>query len=83
MQFSGTSGIQLPLVRHGEPGALRLADGAVYKGFSFGANTPIAGEVVFNTGAADDTWPPCWPAPTAGGEEGGLTHAPTRTVCRM
>jgi carbamoyl-phosphate synthase/aspartate carbamoyltransferase len=27
-----------------------LADGSVHQGFSFGANVPVAGEVVFNTG---------------------------------
>ena len=29
---------------------LVLEDGSIYEGFSFGASTPIAGEVVFNTG---------------------------------
>lgn len=43
--------MQLPLIRHGEPGSLVLVDGSVHEGFSFGASVPIAGEVVFNTGA--------------------------------
>jgi hypothetical protein len=50
-QFVGGQGVQLPLVRHGAPGTLTLADGSVYQGFSFGASVAIAGEVVFNTGA--------------------------------
>lgn len=29
---------------------MKLSDGSVYHGFSFGATVPIAGEVVFNTG---------------------------------
>lgn len=43
-------GAELPLARHGEAGSLVLADGSVHHGYSFGATTPIAGEVVFNTG---------------------------------
>lgn len=42
--------MELPLIRHGEPGSLVLVDGSVHQGFSFGASVPIAGEVVFNTG---------------------------------
>jgi hypothetical protein len=43
--------VELPLIRHGEPGSLVLVDGSVHQGFGFGASVPIAGEVVFNTGA--------------------------------
>lgn len=49
-EFNGDQGLELPLIRHGDPGALVLADGSVHQGFSFGANVPVAGEVVFNTG---------------------------------
>ena len=33
-----------------QPGRLILEDGAVFSGFSFGSQKPVAGEVVFNTG---------------------------------
>ena len=33
---------------------LILEDGTTYYGFSFGAQTPVAGEVVFNTAMARD-----------------------------
>jgi hypothetical protein len=49
-QFQDNKGGELPLIRHGENGALVLVDGSVHQGFSFGATVPIAGEVVFNTG---------------------------------
>lgn len=49
-QFQDEKGVELPLIRHGEPGSLVLVDGSVHQGFSFGASAPIAGEVVFNTG---------------------------------
>lgn len=49
-QFQDNKGGELPLIRHGENGALVLVDGSVHQGFSFGAAVPIAGEVVFNTG---------------------------------
>ncbi len=49
-QFQDNKGVELPLIRHGEPGSLVLVDGSVHQGFGFGASVPIAGEVVFNTG---------------------------------
>lgn len=46
--------MELPLIRHGENGSLVLVDGSVHQGFSFGAQVPIAGEVVFNTGKQEE-----------------------------
>lgn len=40
---------KMPLISH-QPAVLVLADGSVYRGYSFGAKGTALGEVVFNTG---------------------------------
>ena len=42
---------------------LRLSDGTTFEGYSFGADVPVCGEVVFNTAMVGYPWsliPPWW-----------------------
>ena len=49
--FGTSAGVDsLDIYSSFEPGNLTMEDGRIFEGYSFGANTAMSGELVFNTG---------------------------------